>query len=123
MSENVKVCARFRPLNDRETKKGTALNADFPSETQVQLKGGDKLKYTFDRVFQPHEEQQDVFEFVGLPMVEEVFNGFNSTIFAYGQTGSGKTHTMTGKVGTEIAGIIPRLVSALFERIEALTGR
>lgn len=28
--------------------------------------------------------------------VNDVTNGFNSTIFAYGQTGSGKTFTMFG---------------------------
>lgn len=29
--------------------------------------------------------QQDVFEMVGLPMVENCLSGFNSSIFAYGQ--------------------------------------
>lgn len=28
------------------------------------------------------------------PIVEEVLEGFNCTIFAYGQTGTGKTYTM-----------------------------
>ena len=31
------------------------------------------------------------------PLVEEVINGFNCTIFAYGQTGTGKTFTMEGE--------------------------
>lgn len=31
-----------------------------------------------------------------LESVNDVTNGFNSTIFAYGQTGSGKTFTMFG---------------------------
>ena len=31
-----------------------------------------------------------------LDNIEDVLNGFNSTIFAYGQTGSGKTFTMFG---------------------------
>ncbi len=27
------------------------------------------------------------------PIVDEVLQGFNCTVFAYGQTGTGKTHT------------------------------
>ena len=34
--------------------------------------------------------------FSDLDSVNDVSNGFNSTIFAYGQTGSGKTYTMFG---------------------------
>ena len=30
------------------------------------------------------------------PLVEQLCDGFNCTVFAYGQTGSGKTHTMMG---------------------------
>ena len=32
------------------------------------------------------------------PVVDEVMQGFNCTVFAYGQTGTGKTHTMEGNV-------------------------
>jgi kinesin family protein 11 len=30
------------------------------------------------------------------PIVHEVLEGYNCTIFAYGQTGTGKTYTMEG---------------------------
>jgi kinesin family protein 11 len=51
-------------------------------------------------------------------------NGFNCTIFAYGQTGTGKTYTMTGDISDvlpppDAAGIIPRVLYALFSRLEA----
>lgn len=32
-----------------------------------------------------------------IPIVNEVLEGFNCTIFAYGQTGTGKTYTMEGE--------------------------
>lgn len=32
-----------------------------------------------------------------MPIVNEVLEGFNCTIFAYGQTGTGKTYTMEGE--------------------------
>lgn len=33
------------------------------------------------------------------PTLEDVFKGYNGTIFVYGQTSSGKTHTMMGPEG------------------------
>ena len=41
--------------------------------------------------------QLDVYRCVAKPLVDEVLNGFNCTIFAYGQTGTGKTFTMEGE--------------------------
>jgi hypothetical protein len=43
--------------------------------------------YTFDKVFDMNSTQQEVFESVVRPVVEETLAGFNCTIFAYGQTG------------------------------------
>lgn len=52
-----------------------------------------------------------------------MLNGFNCTIFAYGQTGTGKTYTMTGDISDilplpDAAGIIPRVLYGLFDRLE-----
>ncbi len=32
------------------------------------------------------------------PMINNIINGFNATIFAYGMTGAGKTYTMLGDI-------------------------
>lgn len=61
-----------------------------------------------------------------LAVIEDVLAGYNCTIFAYGQTGTGKTYTMEGdfmhEPGSEIfenhAGIIPRAVHRIFERLD-----
>jgi kinesin family protein 11 len=51
--------------------------------------------------------------------------GYNCTIFAYGQTGTGKTYTMSGDMNdtlgmlSDAAGIIPRALHALFNKLEA----
>ncbi|ORX88668.1 kinesin-domain-containing protein [Basidiobolus meristosporus CBS 931.73] len=53
--------------------------------------------------------------------------GYNCTIFAYGQTGTGKTYTMEGNLEevnnsfSKNAGIIPRTLHRLFERLESET--
>jgi len=54
--------------------------------------------------------------------VMQVLSGFNCTIFAYGQTGTGKTYTMSGDIADTLpipdaAGIIPRVLHSLFDRI------
>jgi len=36
-----------------------------------------------------------------MPMIENIINGYNATIFAYGMTGSGKTYTMMGDIYTK----------------------
>lgn len=44
---------------------------------------------------------------MGLPALNNAFDGYNACIFAYGQTGSGKSYSMMGP--DDDKGIIPRL--------------
>jgi hypothetical protein len=48
------------------------------------------------QVFGQQTEQRELYEQSISPIVNEVLEGFNCTIFAYGQTGTGKTYTMEG---------------------------
>ena len=54
--------------------------------------------------------------------------GYNCTVFAYGQTGTGKTYTMSGDMSdtlglvSDSAGIIPRVLSSLFSKLDADEG-
>ncbi|KAJ2721046.1 hypothetical protein GGI07_004236 [Coemansia sp. Benny D115] len=52
--------------------------------------------YRYDGVFGPKATQEDVYEKIVSPILNEVMQGYNCTIFAYGQTGTGKTYTMEG---------------------------
>ena len=52
------------------------------------------------------------------PIVENVLEGYNGTIFAYGQTGTGKTFTMEGvRTVPELKGIIPNSFAHIFGHI------
>ena len=57
-----------------------------------------------------------------------VVSGYNATVLAYGQTGSGKTFSMGGgygislDTGSDVVGIIPRVICRLFEGIEEKAG-
>lgn len=47
-------------------------------------------------MFGPTSQQKDLYDQAVSPIVFEVLEGYNCTIFAYGQTGTGKTYTMEG---------------------------
>ena len=64
----------------------------------------------------------DVYKNVVTPLINQVLEGYNCTVFAYGQTGTGKTYTMEGLGEIRGAwendpntGIIPRALSDLFD--------
>ena len=64
--------------------------------------------FAFDAVYAPNSRQQTIYDETAFPLVENVLEGYNGTIFAYGQTGCGKTFTMTGKAhDPDLRGIIP----------------
>lgn len=59
------------------------------------------------KVFSSKTQQRRVYDDAISPIVSDVLEGFNCTVFAYGQTGTGKTYTMEGgmesvKVCTEL---------------------
>lgn len=53
--------------------------------------------------------QTQVYEDIGIEMLEHAMNGYNVCIFAYGQTGAGKSYTMMGKSDPGQHGIIPQV--------------
>ena len=84
--------------------------------------------FTFEGVFDEDCSQKEVYEEVGKPVLKDVLLGYNGSILAYGQTSAGKTHSllnsgmgMDGKPDPKQAGLLPRLVAALFVHIGADT--
>jgi kinesin family protein 11 len=80
----------------------------------------------YHQVFGPQSLQKDLYDQAIVPIVNEVLEGFNCTIFAYGQTGTGKTYTMEGSgrktKNGELpadAGVIPRAVQQIFDTLES----
>ncbi|CAE7205401.1 hypothetical protein CFE70_008614 [Pyrenophora teres f. teres 0-1] len=127
---NINVVVRCRGRNDREVREnsGVVVSTNGIKGSAVDLSMGPSAlsnkTYQFDKVFSPAADQNMIFEDVVLPILNEVVDGFNCTIFAYGQTGTGKTYTMTGDISNvlplpDAAGIIPRVLYALFQRLEA----
>lgn len=119
----VQVLLRCRPFNEEEKRAKTpqviSCNDSRREVTVCQNIASKQIDrtFTFDKVFGPNSRQVDLYDQAVVPIVNEVLDGFNCTIFAYGQTGTGKTYTMEGsgrksKNGDlpADAGVIPRAV-------------
>ncbi|KFQ41747.1 PREDICTED: chromosome-associated kinesin KIF4A [Nestor notabilis] len=118
----VRVALRCRPLVPKETSEGCQTCLSFvPGEPQVVV-GNDK-SFTYDYVFDPSVEQEEVFNTAVSPLIRGIFKGYNATVLAYGQTGSGKTYSMGGTYTASqedepSVGVIPRVIKLLFKEKE-----
>jgi kinesin family protein 11 len=107
---NVQVILRCRPLSEDEARIHTPVviscNENRREVAATQSIAGKHIDrhFAFDKVFGPASQQKDLYDQAICPIVFEVLEGYNCTIFAYGQTGTGKTYTMEGgarkKVGS-----------------------
>ncbi|GBG28905.1 Kinesin-like protein KIF11 [Hondaea fermentalgiana] len=125
--DNIKVVVRSRPLNaaEKAAKTPSLVQCDADrGQVSVSMAIGSKRsskKYNYDMVFGPYSTQAEVYSSAIRPVVDEVLQGYNCTVFAYGQTGTGKTFTMEGNVDDpELQGMIPRAVDSIFQRLEAI---
>ncbi|KAJ4290776.1 Kinesin- motor protein [Collariella sp. IMI 366227] len=114
---NINVVVRCRGRNEREVKENSHVLSMGPNAISNKT-------YNFDHVFSQAADQGVIFEDVVKPVIDEMLSGYNCTIFAYGQTGTGKTYTMSGDLTESMgmlsdnAGIIPRVLQALFRKLE-----
>ncbi|RVX23048.1 Kinesin-like protein KIN-5D [Vitis vinifera] len=128
---NVQVLLRCRPLSEDELRVNTPVvischenRREVCAVQNIANKQIDRT-FMFDKVFGPTSQQKDLYDQAVSPIVNEVLEGYNCTIFAYGQTGTGKTYTMEGgarKKNGEFpndAGVIPRAVRQIFDILEA----
>ncbi|XP_057827459.2 kinesin-like protein KIN-12B isoform X1 [Cryptomeria japonica] len=122
----VKVIIRIRPMRAEEKEVTQVVHMLSPNTITVI-----DQQFSFDAVAGMDSTQKEIFEMVGLPLVENCMAGFNSSIFAYGQTGSGKTYSMWGptcdssgdKFPNKDRGLTPRVFEQLFARIQEEEGK
>ncbi|XP_070699544.1 kinesin family member 4 [Pempheris klunzingeri] len=121
----VRVALRCRPLVTKEINEGCQCCLTFvPGEPQV-IVGAEKA-FTYDYVFDPTAEQEEVFTSSVSSLLSGLFKGYHATVLAYGQTGSGKTFSMGGaytsaQENDPSVGVIPRVIKRIFEEREMRT--
>ena len=103
---NIQVVIRCRRRNDRELQEASpiiittegpkgqniTIETAAPSSVLAVVTLPPTRTYPFDVVFGPEADQAIIYQDVVHPMLEEVIQGYNCTLFAYGQTGTGKTY-------------------------------
>ncbi|ESQ37288.1 hypothetical protein EUTSA_v10002371mg [Eutrema salsugineum] len=115
----VKVIVRMKPPSKGEEEEMIVKKISSDALTI------NEHTFTFDSIADPESTQDEIFQLVGAPLVENCLAGFNSSVFAYGQTGSGKTYTMWGPanglleehLSGDQRGLTPRVFELLFARI------
>ncbi|XP_075516911.1 kinesin-like protein KIN-4A [Primulina tabacum] len=116
----VKVAVHIRPLVGDERLQGCEdCVTVVTGKPQVQI---GSHSFTFDHVYGSTGSPSTLmYDECVTPLVDGLFQGYNATVLAYGQTGSGKTYTMgtSLKDGYE-TGLIPKVMNALFSKIETL---
>ncbi|XP_046684016.1 kinesin-like protein KLP2 isoform X1 [Homalodisca vitripennis] len=115
---------RVKPLDSNE-EKSPRLEFGRDNVTIKADSGKNPKTLPFDKVFNETASQKRVYETVVKPLVKEVLQGYNCTVFAYGQTSTGKTYTMSGdfeSLGENNihSGMIPRAMADIFSELENL---
>ena len=120
------IAIRLRPLSQNEKDLSDIESVSVINSTSLTVsaenstKKNNQIKYQqffFDHVFDKNASQQEIYNKTTKPLLENIIEGFNATVFAYGATGSGKTYTMLGNNQNE-RGIMPRSVSDLFKLLQ-----
>ncbi|OCT89860.1 kinesin-like protein KIF23 isoform X3 [Xenopus laevis] len=118
----VGVYCRVRPLSPPDQEccieviNESLLQLHPPDGCKVNRNGEYKeTQYSFKQVFGTQVTQNELFDVVSKPLVEDLIRAKNGLLFTYGVTGSGKTHTMTGSPGD--GGLLPRCLSMIFNSI------
>lgn len=121
-SECIRVIIRCRPMSKDEMRDGRECVVEMnPNKGEILLRSTPEdvpKQFTFDCVYDWNSQQENVFAETAYPIIENVLEGYNGTIFAYGQTGTGKTFTISGiPKDKELKGIMPRAFDCIFNSI------
>ncbi|XP_043282981.1 kinesin-like protein KIF19 [Venturia canescens] len=117
VDEKLMVAVRIRPLGEGDIGP-RALHAINNKMVMLEDSENDKQKrgiprqYLYDVVFGEDSNQEGVYENTTRPLVQDVLDGYNATVFAYGATGAGKTYTMVGAPNSP--GIMVRALNDIF---------
>jgi hypothetical protein len=116
--DHVKIAVREKPLSDVERGKvQVVLRTDADKLVAFYPEATEGLVYNYDHFYPEESTQADLFQAIGVEMVDLVMGGYSATCIACGPSNSGKTHTIFGS--PQEPGLIHLTTKELFQRIEA----
>ncbi len=93
-NNNVTVGVRVRPRNQKEIEAEMPLyfttSADGGTVQELDENGVVVKHWSYDHVFGPDCTNMDIFQTMGLKLVDAAMEGYNTVMFMYGQTSSGE---------------------------------
>lgn len=109
-SQVVKLYLRLRNIKDSLPYTINHTSIQFESES-----------VTFHKIFSKDSSQQDLYEELGKPLVDNLLRGINGILLAYGSSGSGKTYSLLGEPNFE--GLILKALEDVFARAKILKSK
>ena len=109
-SQVVKLYLRLKGTKHESGYSIDHRNFQFGSESCV-----------FQDIFTEESTQEELFESLGKPLVENVMRGSNGILLTYGATGSGKTYSLLG--GAKQDGLVPKILEEIFLRAKILKSK
>lgn len=116
----VRVSVRVRPSGNPDQQVVSSTDSEIKLESPLHAARKQPRKFAFDSVFGPDSTQSEIYDSVGLDLMQHAVQGYNACVFAYGQTGSGKTHTMMGT--EDNLGLVPSVFKSLIEFSQKVSG-
>eukprot|EP00597_Dinobryon_sp_UTEXLB2267_P006559 CAMPEP_0170065946 /NCGR_PEP_ID=MMETSP0019_2-20121128/5826_1 /TAXON_ID=98059 /ORGANISM="Dinobryon sp., Strain UTEXLB2267" /LENGTH=1251 /DNA_ID=CAMNT_0010272909 /DNA_START=49 /DNA_END=3804 /DNA_ORIENTATION=+ len=120
-NSNVAVGVRIRPLSDREINEQSPVSFRIADESCSIEELNDQRQvvklWGYDRAFGPNDDNEFIFQQMGLPLVDAAIDGYNTVLFMYGQTASGKTYTLFGEEGEP--GVVDFAMQRVYHRVQS----
>ncbi|CAA9987739.1 kinesin-4, putative [Plasmodium knowlesi strain H] len=132
--QNCQVIVRIKPrirtnklnkVNKTNENETTGRGGNYEDGKNIEYKENclyvQNQNFSFDKIFSEETKQIEIYSYLSNNFLNNLFEGYNCTIFAYGQTGSGKTFTMGFDYMNEFSesvGILPRFLNDMFNIIE-----
>lgn len=116
--EGIRTAVRVRSFSDGEQqpREGGAVFAE--GQTLVLDMSKELLRFSFDHIFGTGERgvvanasQEDIFKYLGEPLLRGALAGDSGWMIAIGEAGAGKSHSIVGS--TDQPGVLPRFVQKL----------
>ncbi|KAK9946915.1 hypothetical protein M0R45_012355 [Rubus argutus] len=104
---NAEVCVKVNSARSVTVSPPTALQE--PNRLKSEVYDG------FSRVFSPDSSQEEVYEMMVKPLVDDFLRGKSGMLAAMGPSGSGKTHTVFGC--PREPGMVPLALQHIFKQI------
>ena len=123
IDSSVGIFIRIRPCLKHEISLNSSGVIRTPSLSTLQIINPEHQnlrQWDFHEIFPENSTQSVVFQKTCLPLLDNVIQGYNASMFVYGQTGTGKTYTMglLDKIYERSEGLVPSSLKYLFKYFE-----